>query len=99
MSPARCDASWTKTPSSISFTDTRIASITVFTSAVRRALTRHAARAAYDAYVRRLRTRPEIVAECSHHNTFVELVRGGVGAALISDSMVAAIDTDGIAVR
>jgi DNA-binding transcriptional LysR family regulator len=42
---------------------------------------------------------PVIAAECSHQDTMVELVRGGVGAALTSSSLAAAINTGRIAIR
>ncbi len=57
------------------------------------------ARAAYDARFREFATRPPVAAECSDHTTIIEMVRGGLGAALISDSRAAAVDTDGIAIR
>lgn len=38
-------------------------------------------------------------AECSHQDTMVELVRGGVGAAVTSSTLAAAMNNDGIAVR
>jgi DNA-binding transcriptional LysR family regulator len=48
---------------------------------------------------RRLAKLPAIAAECSNHSTLFELVRSGVGATLISDSIAAAVNTDGIAIR
>jgi DNA-binding transcriptional LysR family regulator len=40
-----------------------------------------------------------VAAECSHQDTMVELVRGGVGAAVTSSTLAAAMNTEGIAVR
>jgi DNA-binding transcriptional LysR family regulator len=56
------------------------------------------ARFAYDRLFRDFAKRPP-VAECSDHGTLIELVRGGLGAATISDSRAAAVNVDGIAVR
>jgi DNA-binding transcriptional LysR family regulator len=57
------------------------------------------ARAGHDAFFGAVRSRPPIAAECSHQDTVVELVRGGLGAAFTSDSRAAAMRTEGIAVR
>jgi LysR family cyn operon transcriptional activator len=58
-----------------------------------------AIRIAHDDHFRAAGIQPRIVAECSHLNTLFELVRGGVGAALTSSSLVAATDRTGIAIR
>jgi DNA-binding transcriptional LysR family regulator len=57
------------------------------------------ARAGHDAFFGAIRARPPVAAECSHQDTVVELVRGGLGAAFTSDSRAAAMRTEGIAVR
>lgn len=56
-------------------------------------------RLAHDAHFQAAGIQPRIAAECSHPNSFFELVRGGVGAGLTSSSLVASIDRTGIAVR
>jgi LysR family transcriptional regulator, cyn operon transcriptional activator len=56
-------------------------------------------RAAHDAFFASHARKPPVVAECSDHNVLVELVRGGLGAALCSDSRAAVLHADGIAVR
>jgi LysR family transcriptional regulator, cyn operon transcriptional activator len=56
-------------------------------------------RAAHDAFFAGHVRKPSAAAECSDHAMLVELVRGGLGAALCSDSLVAALNADGIAVR
>jgi DNA-binding transcriptional LysR family regulator len=57
------------------------------------------ARAGHDAFFGAIRSQPPVAAECSHQDTVVELVRGGLGAAFTSDSRAAALRTEGIAVR
>jgi DNA-binding transcriptional LysR family regulator len=57
------------------------------------------ARAAYDGLFRNFARRPLIAAECSNHTTLFELVRGGLGATLTSDSRAATVNVDGIAIR
>jgi DNA-binding transcriptional LysR family regulator len=57
------------------------------------------AREGHDAFFGAVRARPPVAAECSHQDTVVELVRGGLGAAFTSDSRAAAMRTEGIAVR
>jgi DNA-binding transcriptional LysR family regulator len=56
------------------------------------------ARVGHDAFFHDVDS-PPIGAECSHQDTMVELVRHGVGAALVSSSAANAIRIDGIAVR
>ena len=56
-------------------------------------------RAAYDAFFGDRARRPPIVAECSDQSMLIELVRSGLGAAISSASRVAALDSDGLAVR
>jgi DNA-binding transcriptional LysR family regulator len=55
-------------------------------------------RAAHDAFFAGHKKLP-VVAECADHGVMVELVRGGLGMALCSDSLVAAMHGEGIAVR
>ncbi len=57
------------------------------------------ARLAHDNMFQRLAKRPPTAAECSNHSTLIELVRSGLGATLISDSVAGAVNTDGIAIR
>jgi LysR family transcriptional regulator, cyn operon transcriptional activator len=56
-------------------------------------------RPAHDALFASHTRKPPVIAECSDHGVMVELVRGGLGVALCSDSLVAALHGDGIAVR
>jgi LysR family transcriptional regulator, cyn operon transcriptional activator len=56
-------------------------------------------RAAHDAFFRNHAKRPSVVAECSDYGALIELVRGGLGAALTSGSRMAAFNADGIAIR
>lgn len=56
-------------------------------------------RAAHDAVFRAAGVQPLVAAECSHLESVVELVRGGVGAVLTSDSRADTIHPDGLAVR
>ncbi|MDT3439282.1 MULTISPECIES: LysR family transcriptional regulator [unclassified Pseudofrankia] len=56
-------------------------------------------RTRHDAFFRNLARRPTIAAECSDHSTAIELVRGGLGATLISGSRHARISTDGVVAR
>jgi LysR family transcriptional regulator, cyn operon transcriptional activator len=56
-------------------------------------------RIAHDAFFAGHAKKPPVIAECSDHGVLVELVRGGLGTAICSDSLVAALHGDGIAVR
>lgn len=57
------------------------------------------ARFAHDTMFQRSAKRPPVAAECSNHDTLLELVRGGIGASLISDSLAAAVTANGIVIR
>ena len=54
-------------------------------------------RTRYDELFRELGKTPNVVAECPDHSV-VEMVRGGFGAALISDAIAATIQRDGIVI-
>jgi DNA-binding transcriptional LysR family regulator len=57
------------------------------------------ARFLHNAFFRDVSIPPSGVVECSHQETYVELVRGGLGAAIVSSSRVTTMLTEGIAVR
>jgi DNA-binding transcriptional LysR family regulator len=56
-------------------------------------------RSAHDALFSQHGIDPTIVAECSHLETFVELVRGGVGAVMTSSTRAATLPREGLAIR
>lgn len=57
------------------------------------------ARSAHDGLLRAHGVEPTIGAECSHTETVIELVRGGVGAWITSDSRAANLAREGFEVR
>lgn len=56
-------------------------------------------RAALDALLRGAGVEPIVAAECANLEMLFELVRGGVGAAITSNSRAAMLRTDGFAIR
>ncbi len=57
------------------------------------------ARQRHDALFQDLAKRPNVVAECSDDGTAFELVRGRMGARLISGTRLKTMDTKGVAIR